>query len=104
MSRVLVLALALGCGLAHAAAIDPTQPPAGLRSAASAETPAAMTLQAILLGPGASRAVIDGKTLRVNDRHGDARVLAIYPHAVLIERQGQRDMLRLADPVMKPSR
>lgn len=104
MSRVFVLALALGCGLAHAAAIDPTQPPAELRPAASADAPAAMTLQAILLGPGASRAVIDGKTLRVNDPHGDARVVAIYPHAVLIERQGQRALLRLADPVMKPSR
>lgn len=63
-----------------------------------------MALQAILLGPGTSRAVIDGQTVRVNDRHGDVRVVAIYPHAVLIERQGQRALLRLADPVMKPSR
>lgn len=104
MSRIFVLVLLLCCGLAQAAAIDPTQPPIDLRPVTSTDTPAAMSLQAILHGPGASRAVIDGKTLRVNDQHGDARVVAIYPHAVLIERQGQRALLRLADPVMKPSR
>ncbi|HSC83831.1 MAG TPA: Type II secretory pathway component [Pseudomonas sp.] len=80
-------------------------PPADLRPpTSSADAPVAMNLQAILLGSGASRAVIDGRTVRVNDQHGDARVVAIYPHAVLIERQGQRALLRLADPVMKPSR
>ncbi|MBC9252527.1 hypothetical protein A9179_19860 [Pseudomonas alcaligenes] len=89
---------------AAAVEIDPTQPPVGLLPAASAEAPAALGLQAILHGPSGSRVVIDGETLRVNDRHGDARVLAIYPHAVLIERQGQQQLLRLAEPVVKPSR
>jgi thiol:disulfide interchange protein DsbD len=34
----------------------------------------------------------------------DARVLAIHAHSVLIERQGQRVLLRLAEPVLQPSR
>jgi MSHA biogenesis protein MshK len=90
--------------LAGAVELDPTLPPPDLRPAAGTEAPSALAVQAILRGNGASRAVIDGKTLRVNDEHGGARVLAIYPHAVLIERQGQRQLLHLAQPVVKPSR
>jgi len=48
--------------------------------------------------------VIDGQTLRVGQEHGGVRILAIQPHAVLIERQGQRELLRLVEPVIKPSR
>ena len=61
-------------------------------------------LQAILRGAQGSRAVIDGQTLRVGQEHGGVRILAIQPHAVLIERQGQRELLRLVEPVIKPSR
>lgn len=104
MSRALFLSLLLGCAAAQAA-VDPTQPPANLRSAATtAEAPAALVLQAILRGAQGSRAVIDGQSLRVGEEHAGLRVLAIHPHSVLIERQGQREVLRLAEPVMKPSR
>ncbi|WP_252273490.1 Type II secretory pathway component [Pseudomonas subflava] len=104
MSRNLLLALLLGSALAQAA-VDPTQPPASLGPASSAdEAPAALVLQAILRGAQGSRAVIDGHTLRVGEARAGLRVLAIHPHSVLIERQGQRELLRLAEPVMKPSR
>ncbi|MGH8355022.1 MAG: Type II secretory pathway component, partial [Pseudomonas sp.] len=53
---------------------------------------------------GAALAVIDGQRLRVGDALGGARLLAIYPRTVLIERQGQRHTLRLAEPIVKPSR
>ncbi len=89
-----------------AVAIDPTQPPANLLPAASTgdTAPAALVLQSILRGAQGSRAVISGEALRVGDERAGARVLAIYPQAVLIERQGQRELLRLAEPVMKTSR
>lgn len=104
MSRSLLFALALA-SLSCQAAVDPTQPPADLRpSAEAAAAPAALNLQAILRGAQGSRAVIDGKTLRVGERHADIRVLAIHAHSVLIERQGQQQWLRLAQPVVKPSR
>ncbi|WP_256203100.1 general secretion pathway protein GspB [Pseudomonas sp. ML96] len=103
MSRTLLLSLLLGCGLAQAA-VDPTQPPANLRPASAEHAPAALELQAILRGAHGSRAVIDGQTLRVGEEHAGLRVLAIHPQSVLIERQGQRELLRLAEPVMKPSR
>lgn len=107
MSRLLLLSLLLGGGLAQAApAIDPTQPPADLlpAAAASGEANAPLVLQAILRGAQGSRAVIGGNSLRVGDEHAGARVLAIHAHSVLIERQGQQQLLRLAEPVVKPSR
>lgn len=103
MSRILLLTLLLGCAGAHAT-VDPTRPPADLLPVAGTAAPAALQLQAILRGAQGSRAVIDGQTLRVGQEHGGVRVLAIQPHAVLIERQGQRELLRLVEPVIKPSR
>lgn len=106
MSRTLLFALLLGCASASAhATVDPTRPPADLLPAVDATAaPAALQLQAILRGAQGSRAVIDGQTLRVGQEHGGVRILAIQPHAVLIERQGQRELLRLVEPVIKPSR
>lgn len=89
---------------AGAALIDPTQPPANLRPAAQDEKAPALVLQAILRGAQGSRAVIAGRALRVGEEHAGARVLAIHPQSVLIERQGQRELLRLAEPVLQPSR
>lgn len=104
MSRVLLCGLLLA-SLGVQAAVDPTQPPADLRPASgAAAAPAALNLQAILRGAQGSRAVIDGRTLRVGESHAGLRVLAIHAHSVLIERQGQQQLLRLAEPVVKPSR
>lgn len=104
MSRTLLLSLWLASTLAQAA-VDPTQPPADLLPAEGAgEAPASHSLQAILRGAQGSRAVIDGQTLRVGEQHAGLRVLAIHPHSVLIERQGRQELLRLVEPVVKPSR
>lgn len=103
MSRLLFLGLLLASLSSHAA-VDPTQPPVDLRQPSDATAPAALNLQAIVRGAQGSRAVIDGRTLRVGESHADLRVLAIHPHSVLIERQGQQQWLRLAQPVVKPSR
>ena len=106
MSRVFWLSLLLVGDLVQAApAIDPTQPPANLLPAASAPGETAVPLlQAIVRGAQGSRAVIGGSSLRVGQAHAGTRVLAIYAHSVLIERQGQQQLLRLAEPVVKPSR
>lgn len=102
-NRFLMLGLLLCSGLA-AAALDPTQPPVGLLPASAGQVQAPLVLQAIVRGAQGSRAVIDGVSLRVGDAHAGFRVLAIHPQAVQIERQGQRELLRLAEPVMQPSR
>lgn len=104
MSRVLLL---LGCALPllAGAASDPTLPPAAFDAAQqAAETPPPPPpLQAILRGPHGARAVIGGQSLRVGERQGELRVLAIRAHSVLIERLGQRQELRLAQPILRPS-
>lgn len=103
MSRSLLLTL-MFASLACQAAVDPTQPPSDLRPSSAASASSALQLQAILRSAQGSRAVIDGQTLRVGESHAGMRVLAIHSHSVLIERQGQQQLLRLAQPVVKPSR
>ncbi|HYQ38281.1 MAG TPA: Type II secretory pathway component [Pseudomonas sp.] len=103
MSRTL-LVLAAALPLLAGAATDPTLPPAALGGpAASAEALPAPQLQAILRGPAGARAVIGGRSLRAGERRGDLQVLAIRARSVLVERQGQRQELRLAQPILSPS-
>lgn len=104
--RTWCLNLLFVAGLASAQGIDPTQPPANLLPAegAAAENEAMPRLQSVLRSATGSHVVIDGKSLKVGDEYAGTRVLAIYPQAVLIERREQRQLLRLAEPVLQPSR
>jgi MSHA biogenesis protein MshK len=104
VSRFLFLCLLIsGAALANPG-VDPTQPPRDLLPVAVASGDSPLILQAIVRGAQGSRAVIGGQNLRVGERYADARVLAIHAQSVLIERQGQQQLLRLAEPVMQPSR
>ena len=110
MFRRLIVSVLLCSAIAQgtsAAPLDPTQPPAN-RAPASAAVPGEqvrpLVLQEILRAPRGSRAVIDGQTLRVGESHADARVMSIDSQTVLIERHGKREYLRLAKPVLQPSR
>lgn len=104
MSRWL-LALCCATPLLALAAVDPTLPPAALAAPAAlgAEASPAPLLQAILRGPAGARVVIGGRSLRVGERQGDLRVLAIRTRSVVIERQGQRSELHLSQPILTPS-
>ncbi len=86
-------------------ALDPTLPPGGQ---VLSDTPSAaqtvLRLQAIVRGPDRVSAVINGQTLMVGDRLGDVRILAIRPHAVVIDRLGQQQELRLSTPIIQTSR
>jgi len=101
------LLILLGLSLCSAAwAADPTEPPA--RAQASAEEQAvplqALQLSAVLRSRAQSRAVINGQSLAVGESIFEARVIEIRPQAVLIERQGRREWLRLAGPIFQESR
>lgn len=105
MSRVLLLLVCL-LALPAGAALDPTLPPPAqaLPAASAGEVaPAPPLLQAILHGPGGARAVIGGHNLKVGERHGALRVLAIRARSVLIEHQGQRRELHLSQPILTPA-
>jgi MSHA biogenesis protein MshK len=87
------------------AALDPTQPPASALTAnASGNGQAALVLQSIVRGGRQSRAVINGQSLQVGDELDGAKLRAIYAHSVVLERQGQQQVLRLVEPIMKLSR
>lgn len=104
---LLAALLLVNSGLAGAA-LDPTRPPANLSSASgdavSGSAVAPLVLQAVLRDAQGRRAMIGGQVLRVGDQHAGARVLSINAQSVLIERQSVQQLLRLAEPVMQPSR
>jgi MSHA biogenesis protein MshK len=104
-SAVNTICLAALCFTAPVLALDPTQPPTGrLAADAPAEAAASLHLQAILRGPGRASAVINGNILRVGDRVGDARILAVHRHAVVIDREGKQQELHLSTPIIQTSR
>ena len=105
MFKSVISLLLLGfCTIAQAA-LDPTQPPASaLTVNAGASASVAPVLQSIVRGGRQSHAVINGQTLKVGDELDGAKVRAIYAHSVVLERQGEQHVLRLVEPILKPSR
>ncbi len=88
-----------------ASALDPTLPPASPSAThIASDAGATLRLQAILRLPQGARAVINGQSLKAGEQLADARVLAIDPHSVLIEREGKREELRLSAPIFNTSR
>jgi len=99
------LALAATLDVASAYAIDPTRPPAGrVNTDATSESAAVLRLQAIMVTSQSAHVVINGKRLKVGDRIGEVRILAIRPHSILIDREGKREELRLSAPIIQTSR
>ena len=102
-SIYMVLLLAFSAGAQ--AALDPTQPPATMRAQVRPESAQpTLVLQAIMRSNGQAHAVISGQQVKVGDDLGGARLRAIYAHSVVLERQGQQEVLRLVEPIMKLSR
>lgn len=105
MFKPVYLALLLACSAGAQAALDPTQPPATLRAQAHTDSvQPTLVLQAIVRSNGQAHAVISGQQVKVGDDLGGARLRAIYAHSVVLERQGQQQVLRLVEPIMKLSR
>ncbi len=105
MFKSVYLVLLLACSAGAHAALDPTQAPATLRSEARTDSAQpALVLQAIMRSNGQAHAVISGQQVKVGDDLGGARLRAIYAHSVVLERQGQQEVLRLVEPIMKLSR
>ena len=110
MKRLITFAwlAVLAAGAAAQTVQDPTRPPAQLLrpSAAGAAVAHAPQLQSILIGRAAGGrrvAVIDGDTVRVGDVVHGARVVAIAPADVTLQRGGQRSVLKLNAPDAAPA-
>jgi MSHA biogenesis protein MshK len=98
---VLVLLASLPAMAQSGALPDPTRPP-GVNETSTQSAPAPTGLQAVVLRPqGHSVAVINGKTVAVGDKVGDARlVLLTAEEAVLVGPNG-KEVLKLVPTVDK---
>lgn len=104
---LLLTALAWPYPVLAADLVDPLQPPrlaAPHKATGTAARPAATpswTLAATLITPTRRSAVIDGIPVAVGTRIRDARVVAIEPFAVVLDRAGRREVLHLVAPSLK---
>lgn len=93
---IAVAACLLAAAPAAAQLADPTRPPAATH--ASGEAPAAAPaarLQSVLIAPGRRLAVIDGRTVKVGETVGGAKVVAISQAEVTLEKGAERETLKL---------
>lgn len=104
--RVIAVALALAPGwrpcLAQALS-DPMRPPefAARAGAATGERTSGggLVLQSTLLSKGRRIAMIDGKSMKVGDRIGRARIISIDPGAVTLREANTTRVLQLVPGV-----
>lgn len=104
LPRTLALLVALLAQPAWAGLADPTRPPAGLGREAVGETaPPALVVSTVFLMGKRPYAIVDGMTVRVGDRLGDARVTRIDEQGVwLAEGTGKRLLKLLPDIDKRP--
>lgn len=97
---VLLASVAAQARVEAQALSDPMRPPAasGEKAEAAAES---SRLQSILISRGRAVAVIDGRAVHLGERVGDARLVAIAPSEVTLERGAQRQTLRLHPGIAK---
>jgi MSHA biogenesis protein MshK len=93
-----LLALLASAAQAQAAEVlpDPTRPPAGIPLAAGdAGMPGEPVLQSVLLAGDRSLAVIDGVTVPLGGRYGEAKLVKVSEGQVVLQRPGGAQVLRL---------
>jgi MSHA biogenesis protein MshK len=79
---------------------DPTRPPSASPSVENTRDEASR-LQSVLISPGRKLAVIDGRTVTLGERVGDATVVAIAPAQVILQRGGSYQTLKLHPGIEK---
>jgi len=74
---------------------DPMRPPVGFAQGQIEETPAGPVLQSVLISPTRKIAIISGKTVKVGDKFGDAKVVSIADNEVVLQSGKNRQVLKL---------
>jgi len=90
--------VAVSCASLAQALTDPTRPPTEPLPSDAAAAPADASkprLQTILISPTRKLAVIDGQTVALGQRFGDARLVSISETAVVLKRGDRAETLRL---------
>jgi hypothetical protein len=63
--------------------------------------PDGLQVKAIITGPPRSIATVDGKTIMVGDKVGEEIVREIHSDSVVLERAGEKRILRVSEPVIE---
>ena len=104
-------AMLMACMYAKAMAqsgqlVDPTRPPTALGAPVDATNgeppvPAGPNLQSILVAPTRVEAIINGKTVKVGDMVGEAKVIKISDNEVVLRNGKEKQVLKLFENVEK---
>lgn len=95
-----ILALAASSALAQGMS-DPMRPPSATVEMPQGEAPAPSRLQSVLISPGRKLAVIDGQTVALGGRVGDATLVAISPTQVTLQVGAAYQTLKLHPGIEK---
>jgi len=102
LRTIVAFAAIAGAGAAIAEPLaDPTRPPL-MRETASAERGATgLILQSVLIAPGRSEAIISGRTVRLGEKFGDARLVRIAESEVTLRNGSEVQTLKLFPDIEK---
>ena len=92
--RLMALGLLAGTAAVGQGLSDPMRPPSAAPDFVRA-APASSRLQSVLISPGRKLAVIDGRTVMLGERVGDATLVAISPAQVTLQTGGAYQTLKL---------
>ena len=95
--------LAAAAGSHAQALVDPTRPPNAVAPTDTASEPAANQLQSVLISQGRRIAVINGETVPLGGRIGDATVVRISATEVTLKRGDELEVLGMFSGVEKKS-
>ncbi|MGH8807222.1 MAG: MSHA biogenesis protein MshK [Noviherbaspirillum sp.] len=81
---------------------DPTRPPAIFGNAGEGEAAnSAPVLQSVIISPGRRLAIINGKTVKVGDKYGDAQVVKITESDAVLRTGKDLQTLKLFPTIEK---
>lgn len=93
---VFTLSIALFSNAAAAEELpDPTRPPVSIAAPAAAAGAAPAGLQSIIISPIRRAAIIDGETVELGGKHGDARLIEVNEGSVVLKGAQGRQVLTL---------
>lgn len=94
-SSVFCFLMAVFCPLNAEELPDPTRPPVSIAAPAAAAGAAPAGLQSIIISPIRRAAIIDGETVELGGKHGDARLIEVSEGSVVLKGAQGRQVLTL---------
>jgi len=99
--RLIALGLLAATAAAAQGLSDPMRPPSAMPEERARMEVRASRLQSVLISPGRKLAVIDGQTVSLGGRVGDATLVAIAPAQVVLQTGGTYQTLKLHPGIEK---